>query len=124
MLLVSSFVLFPFSVTITKVEPAFANTQPEEQQIRQVVVTTLTNSGQPADANPRAIHVVIVSNYALADWILGKAGGEILLVRQKNIWQPVTLTGGVMDTSSLIEQGVPESIAVHLLQKLQAQWKH
>ena len=68
--------------------------------------------------------MAIVGDYALADWLLAEAGGEMLLMRQQGKWQKFAQTGGVMNSTWLMEQGVPEAIAVQLVQTLQAQWKH
>ena len=123
-LLIAGSILLPMISTVWVASPALADTQADEQQIRQAVVTALTHPGQPADANPRATHVAIVGEYALADWLLAEAGGEMLLMRQQGKWQKVAQTGGVMNSTWLMEQGVPEAIAVQLVQTLQAQWKH
>ena len=124
MLLITGSVLLPLTSTVLVSNPALADIQTDEQQIRQAIVAALTHPGQPADANPRATHVAIVGDYALADWLLAEAGGEMLLMRQQGKWQKVAQTGGVMNSTWLIEQGVPEAIAVQLVQTLQAQWKH
>ena len=123
-LMVAGSMLFPFSGAISSARPALAALQTDEQQIRQVVVAALIHPNQPAYAHPRATHVAIVGNYALADWRLGEAGGEMLLIRQQGQWQKLAQTGGVMSSTWMIEQGVPEAIAVQLVQNLQTQWAH
>ena len=123
-LLITGSLLLSLTSIVLVSSPALADIQTDEQQIRQTVVAALTHPGQPADANPRATHVAIVGEYALADWLLAEAGGEMLLMRQQGKWQKVAQTGGVMNSTWLIEQGVPEAIAVQLVQTLQAQWKH
>ena len=123
-LLITGSLLLSLTSIVLISSPALADIQTDEQQIRQAVVAALTHPGQPADANPRATHVAIVGEYALADWLLAEAGGEMLLMRQQGRWQKIAQTGGVMNSTWLIEQGVPEAIAVQLVQTLQAQWNH
>ncbi len=75
------------------VKPAFAESQSEQQQIQTVVVQQLSTPRLPADANPRMTHVAIVQPYAIAGWLLGQGGGEMLLIKREGKWQ--VLTGGV-----------------------------
>lgn len=103
-------------------QAAFADVQTDITPIETAVVQALTFPGQPADANPRMNHVAIVENYALAGWLLGEGGGEMLLQQQGQTWQVISSGGGSMDSSNLIELGVPQDIAVQLLQDLQSQW--
>jgi hypothetical protein len=105
------------------VQPAFAETQSDQQQIQTVVVQQLTTPGLPADANPRTTHVAIVENYAIAGWLLGEGGGEMLLIKKAGKWQVMTGGGGAMNTSTLVEKGVPENIAIQLVQQYQKQWQ-
>ncbi|MBD2057995.1 hypothetical protein H6F88_18560 [Oculatella sp. FACHB-28] len=121
-LIVTGLISLPVSYLFLPSQPVLADVQADEQQVRQAVVTALTRPGQPADANPRATHVAIVGDYALVDWRLGEGGGEMLLMRRQGSWQKIAQTGGVMGSSELIEQGVPESTAIQLVQQIQAQW--
>jgi hypothetical protein len=104
------------------VQPALAELPSDTQQIQTMVVQQLTTPGLPADANPRVTHVAIVQNYAIAGWLLGEGGGEMLLIKQDGKWQVLTGGGGAMNTSTLVEQGVPENIAMQLVRQYQKQW--
>ncbi|MDX2241447.1 MAG: hypothetical protein NW224_12250 [Leptolyngbyaceae cyanobacterium bins.302] len=121
-LIVTGLIAFPIVGLLLPPQPVLADVQTDEQLVRQAVVAALTHPSQPADANPRATHVAIVGDYALADWRLGEGGGEMLLMRQQGRWQKIAQTGGVMSSSWLIEQGIPESTAIQLVQRIQAQW--
>jgi hypothetical protein len=105
------------------VQPVFAAIQTDQQQIQTVVVRQLTTPGLPADANPRTTHVAIVENYAIAGWLLGEGGGEMLLLKKAGKWQVITGGGGAMNTSTLVEKGVPENVASQLVQQYQKQWQ-
>jgi hypothetical protein len=104
------------------VQPALAEAQTDTQQIQTVVVRQLTTPGLPADDNPRVTHLAIVQHYAIAGWLLGEGGGEMLLINREGKWQVLTGGGGAMNTSTLVEQGVPEPIAIQLVQQYQKQW--
>lgn len=121
-LVIAGLISLPVSYLFLPTQPVLADVQADEHQVRQAVVAALTRSGQPADANPTATHVAIAGDYALVDWRLGEGGGEMLLMRRQGNWQKIAQTGGVMGSSELIEQGVPESIAIQLVQQIQAQW--
>ena len=112
-----------FSGLLPMTRPAVALVQSDISQITPVVVQSLTFPGQPADANPRVTNVAVVGNYALAGWLLGDGGGEMLLIKKENAWQSVKGGGGAMDSRNLVELGVPVNIANQLVQQLQAQWK-
>ncbi len=120
-------ILMSSLLTVPVQLPVFANPalerQHDSQQIHTLVVKQLTTPGLPADANPRVTHLAIVQNYAIAGWLLGQGGGEMLLTKREGKWQVLTGGGGAMNTSTLVEQGVPESIAIQLLQQYQKQWK-
>ncbi|HEY9644991.1 MAG TPA: copper uptake system-associated protein [Chroococcidiopsis sp.] len=87
------------------------------------VINSLSFPGMPADANLRVSHVAIVEDYAIADWRLGDGGGQELLHSNNGVWVVVTGGGGAMDTSDLIQAGVPKAIAMALIQQIQAQWQ-
>ena len=103
------------------VQPVFAAIQSDQQQIQTVVVHQLTTPGLPANANPRTTHIAIVENYAIAGWLLGEGGGEMLLTQKAGKWQVITGGGGAMNTNTLVEKGVPENIASQLVQQYQKQ---
>jgi hypothetical protein len=105
------------------VQPVFVDIQSDQQQIQTVVVQQLTTPGLPTDANPRMTHVAIIENYAIAGWLLGEGGGEMLLTKKAGKWQVITGGGGAMNTNTLVEKGVPENIASQLVQQYQKQWQ-
>lgn len=121
-LIVTGLIALPIFGLLSLPQPVLADVQTDEQLVRRAVVAALTHPGQPADAHPSATHMAIVGDYALADWRLGEGGGEMLLMRQQGRWQKIAQTGGVMSSSWLIGQGVPESTAIQLIQRIQAQW--
>lgn len=67
-------------------------------------------------------HYATDGNYALVDWVWDEAGGEALFQAQQGHWTLVEKSGGAYESSQLIALGVPENLAVQLVQQLQAQW--
>lgn len=120
-ILIAAFLTPPMPLPLF-VQPALAEIQPDSQQIQTLVVQQLTTPGLLADAHPRVTRIAIVENYAIAGWLLGQGGGEMLLIKREGKWQVLTGGGGTMNTNTLVEQGVPESIAIRLLQQYQKQW--
>lgn len=101
---------------------AFADTVADQQKISDVVVRSLSFPGMPADANPHVAGIAVVGDYAIADWLYADGGGETVLKRQGEAWQRLGGGGGAMESSDVIALGVPENIAVQLIQQIQAQW--
>ena len=103
--------------------PALADEQAEQQQIIDVVIDRLSFPEMPTDANPRVERVVIVSDYAITDWLYADGGGETVLRKENGVWQPLGGGGGAMASTDVIALGVPQDIAIQLIQQLQAQWE-
>jgi hypothetical protein len=119
-LLISGLMTFPVPQVV---KPAFAEPLSEQQQIQTLVVQTLTTPGLPADANPKVTQVAISDQFAIAGWLLGEGGGEMLLIKQQGKWQVVTGGGGAMNVKFLVEKGVPAQTASQLIQRYQAHWQ-
>lgn len=63
---------------------------------------------------PKISQVIILNNYAMADWQLGEGGGTALLTKQVGSWQLITLGGGLLNSGGMQGYGVPENTAKEL----------
>lgn len=106
------------------VKPCLADvSQGDRQAVVTAVVQDLSFPGMPPDANPRVQHLTIVEDYAIADWLMADGGGQEILHQINDRWMVLAGGGGSMDTPESIQAGVPEAIAIQLIQQIQAQWK-
>lgn len=116
----SSFLLLIIFLSCSGTYPAFAGSQNISSDLTRAASRVLDFPSNICTL--QVLHSSIVQNYALLSWQCGEGGGELLLHRQDNAWQSVASDGGAYGSRSLLALGVPENIAVQLIQQLQAQW--
>lgn len=88
----------------------------EESQIKSVVLEKLRDDAV-SGVTPQVKRVTIVDNYAIADWLLGEAGGSAVLAKKKGDWIFLAPGGGVYNVEELQQQfGIPENTANKLVQ--------
>ncbi|MDX2211772.1 MAG: hypothetical protein SFY66_00660 [Oculatellaceae cyanobacterium bins.114] len=93
-------------------------TASETEQVTQVAIAELQKLGGAVTLS----NLVIVEDYALANWSATEAEGQILLQRTAGTWQVLTQGGGALATSpeALQDYGVPASLAQSLFDQFQA----
>lgn len=73
--------------------------------------------------NPRNVQfgaVVVVSNYALANYYPGESGGQAVLAFHHGTWVILAMGGGTMGSGDLKSVGVPAATAAQLAAKMSA----
>lgn len=85
------------------------------EQIRHLINKTFDRPDSKVKIDP----VVVAAPYAIADWTQDAKAGRALIKLENGNWQLLACGGtGMKTTASLIQQGVPENIAVILSQQL------
>lgn len=115
----SKFFLLALFASSVGVYPAFAGAQAHSDL---VLAASRALDFSISICTLKISHMAVVREYALLSWVCGEGGGESLFHYQPNSWQPVTSDGGAYESRDLIEEGVPENVAIQLVQQLQAQW--
>lgn len=71
------------------------------------------------DATVVSEPIVIVQNFAVADWIQGEKGGRALLHKKNAQWEIMLCTGdSIRKANKMVDAGVPRQIASALAGKL------
>jgi hypothetical protein len=91
-----------------------------EQAVQRTALKSL-NSGMRVPATLRKL--VVVDNFALAGWLRGEAGGQILLKRQEGYWKVITYGGGSLGMRGLTGYGVPKVTAEKILDQYDPNWR-
>ncbi len=85
------------------------------EQIRQLINKTFDRPDSKVKIEP----VVMAESYAIADWVQDTKAGRALLKMENGKWRLLACGGSGMKTAaSLMQQGVPEAVAVKLSQLL------
>lgn len=93
-----------------------SNSKSDVSQIKKIVVEKMLG-GAGSRVTPQVKRVIIVSNYALADWLLGESGGSAVLAKKKGSWVFLAPGGGVYNAEELQRQfKIPENTAKKLVQ--------
>lgn len=91
--------------------------QDETENIAKLLGTTFDKPGAPVISQP----IVVVEDYAIADWAQGSHGGRALLAKQDGKWRIVSCGGsGLARKDHLVSAGIPEQQAAALVSKLTA----
>ncbi len=87
-----------------------------EFQIKSIVTKKLSaDSG--SNVIPQIRRVIIVDNYAMADWLLGESGGSAVLAKKNGEWGFLAPGGGVYSAEELQQDfNIPKNTANKLLQ--------
>jgi hypothetical protein len=94
---------------------AFAQNADQAARIKTLIGKTYDRPEHKVETAP----VVIVGDYALADWIQGKKGGRALLRRTKGEWEIMACGGdGFKDIKLLKDAGIPADTAKKLVAQL------
>lgn len=100
-----------FSVAIAQRVP-----KPAEEQIKAIIEKTYDQPGKPVETAP----VVMVGNYALADWIQGDMGGRALLRLNKGAWEIMACGGDDFKKVKMLSHaGIPGDTAKKLIAQLE-----
>ncbi|MBU6954442.1 copper uptake system-associated protein [Hahella sp. HN01] len=99
------------------VAPAFANdglTQ-EQQQVVKLISATYDQPHHKVETAP----VIVVNDYAIADWIQGERGGRALLRRDGDKWMVLACGGDEFKKVDLLHKaGIPQDTASQLISEL------
>lgn len=87
------------------------------QDIRALIGQTYDRPDAKVEIDP----VIVVQDYAVANWVQGAQGGRALLKQAHGAWQILLCAGdGLRHTDGLVQAGVPKATAERLAQSLQA----
>lgn len=87
----------------------------EEAAIRQLIAHHYDRPEKRVSTAP----IVVVEDYAIADWLQGKRGGRALLQKNKDGWSILACGGdGFRDPAQLASAGIPENKARQLANAL------
>jgi len=118
--LTGSVALEPWLNPHQKVDATEVALTPTDQTIQRTALKKL-NDGMRVPATIRKL--VVVDNFALAGWLRGEAGGEILLQRQNGYWKVLTYGGGWLGRRGLTGYGVPKTTAEKILDQYDPNWR-
>jgi len=94
---------------------AEAEEQSPQQQIQTLISTIYDKPNLKVETSP----IVIVDEYAVADWVQGERGGRALLQRIKGKWAIMACgANGLKDVKTLTEAGIPRPTAESIVSKL------
>lgn len=94
---------------------AFAQNADQATRIKTLIGETYDQPAHKVETAP----VVIVGDYALADWIQGKKGGRALLRRTHAEWEIIACGGdGFKEIELLKDAGIPANTARKLVAQL------
>lgn len=80
----------------------------EQSQITHTIKSQWEKPNAPLQVEP----IVIVHNFAIADWFQQEKAGRALLHKQSNHWSVVVCAGDALkEIDSLVNSGVPEEEA-------------
>ncbi len=95
--------------------PSLADAADETRGIRSSIGHTFDRPDATVVSDP----IVVENEYALVDWIQGEKGGRALLRKKDGQWSVMLCSGdGIKRTETLVNAGVPQSIAETLVGKL------
>jgi|CXWL01.1.fsa_nt_gi hypothetical protein len=108
--------------------PAGVTAVPSADDRKAILTTVLSGLTPPASRAPAAGRQVdglaAVAGWAVASWTEGEMGGQTLLRRDDiGTWVKVTEGGGWLGRRGLTAQGVPDPVAVSLLDTLDPNWR-
>lgn len=87
-----------------------------EFQIKSIVRKKL-RADSATNVIPQIRRVIIVDNYAMADWLLGEFGGSAVLAKKNGEWAFLASGGGVYNAEELQQHfGIPKNTANKLVQ--------
>ncbi|BAY59854.1 hypothetical protein NIES2135_67310 (plasmid) [Leptolyngbya boryana NIES-2135] len=119
--------LIAWSILVT---PVFAQTQstiasPVVQAVQQALQK---NMDYPSKARSQfgvgqVTKVAVLPPYAMATWTWGPTGGWAILIERNRKWQVVTRRDDWIGLRGVIKFGVPESVAIQLLDQIIPDWK-
>jgi len=90
--------------------------KPVEEQIKAVIAKTYDQPGKAVETAP----VVIVGDYALADWIQADMGGRALLRRSKGAWEIMACGGNDFKKVKILSHaGISNDTAKKLIAQLE-----
>ncbi len=96
---------------------ASCNQSKNPELIKHVINTTFDKADSKVKIDP----VVVTQPYAVAGWVQGEKAGRALLKLENGKWQLLACGGkGMKTATALMQQGVPENIAVELEKQLSA----
>lgn len=88
----------------------------DQQKIVETIAQFYDQEGNKVLIDP----VVVESNFAVADWTQGTAGGRALLKKSNDQWTITLCAGdGLKESDFLIQAGVPKDQALSLVKKLE-----
>lgn len=86
-----------------------------EFQIKSIVIEKL-RADSATNVIPQIRRVIIVDNYALADWLLGESGGSAVLAKKNGEWGFLAPGGGVYSAEELQQHfRIPKNTANKLV---------
>lgn len=91
--------------------------------VSPATVAAIQSSILNALHNPRNVQfgaVVVVSNYAFANYYPGESGGQAVLAFHHGAWVILAMGGGTMGSGDLKSVGVPSATAAQLVAKMSA----
>jgi hypothetical protein len=91
--------------------------QPPQSELDAARQAALAALNDRAQYKATIREVVVEDNFALAGWLRGEGGGNILMKKQNGNWERVTSGGGSLGLQGLIDYGVPEPTAKKLWEK-------
>lgn len=87
-----------------------------ESQIKNIVLGKLQADSGSA-VIPQVRRVIIVDDYAIADWLLGESGGSAVLAKKNREWDFLDPGGGVYSAEELQQYfRIPKNTANKLIQ--------
>lgn len=97
----------------------------DRKAILTAVLSGLATPASPAPAAGRQVYgLAAVAGWAVASWTEGEMGGQTLLRRDDAAaWVKVSEGGGWLGRRGLIAHGVPDPVAVSLLDTLDPNWR-
>lgn len=98
---------FPISTAINQQDQSSIEIQQEQRAFKNKII----NTDQITLGKAK-----IIAPYAIQDWSdENKAGEALLKYDSQSGWELITMGGGAWDVPSLVDAGVPESIARQLM---------
>jgi hypothetical protein len=107
----------PTLTTFTNLASASANESFKISQVDEfsIIKSTALRWARQDATQPNLVEIgpiVLSGDYALASWLYGEMGGQVLLKKENKQWRVITGGGGSLeDVNYLMQQGVPRENA-------------
>jgi hypothetical protein len=120
----STATLFLLGLSLVILPPTLA----QSSDVQQATAALIADLSRPSPALQKygpgqVTQMAVESNYAMAKWTWGEAGGIAVLSKQQGNWRVLTRRDDWIGLRGFVSLGVPQPVAQKLLDQIVPNWR-